>query len=261
MTPVQEFHVAYSASGFGVGFLVGLTGVGGGSLMTPLLILLFGIHPITAVGTDLLQASGTKSVGSLVHGANRTIDWPIVGRLASGSLPATVLTLVLLHHFGVTGAGVSHLISTMLGVALLLTAISLIFRPQILRWSRERFQPDPRRSATATIFLGALIGALVTVSSIGAGALGVTILLLLYPGLPMPRLVGSDIAHAVPLTLAAGIGHWMLGSVDWFLLSALLVGSVPGIVLGSVLASRLPDLVLRPLLASTLILVGTRLVH
>ena len=259
--PPAELHYAYSASGFGVGFLVGLTGVGGGSLMTPLLILLFGIHPITAVGTDLLQASITKSVGSVVHGASRSIDWPIVGRLAAGSLPATVLTLILLHRFGVTGTAASHLISTMLGVALLLTALSLIFRPRILRWSRHRFPPDAHRSAGATIMLGAVIGALVTLSSIGAGALGVTVLLLLYPDLPTPRLVGSDIAHAVPLTLAAGIGHWLLGSVDWFLLGALLIGSIPGIVLGSLLAARLPDLLLRPLLASTLILVGTRLVH
>ena len=263
MAFLSQLHGLYSASGFGVGLLVGLTGVGGGSLMTPLLILLFGIHPMTAVGTDLLQASVTKSVGSIVHGANRTIDWRIVARLASGSLPATAISLLLLHRFGAGSAASSHLISFMLGAALLLTAVSLIFRPQIVRWYQARFgRAAPRGSSAATVVIGAIIGVLVTLSSVGAGALGVTALLLVYPDLPTSRVVGSDVAHAVPLTLVAGLGHWMmLGSVDWILLCSLLAGSIPGIVIGSVLAARIPDLVLRPLLASALVLAGARLVH
>ena len=258
----SELHGLYSLSGFAVGILVGLTGVGGGSLMTPLLIVLFGIHPLTAVGTDLLQASITKGVGSIVHGANRTIDWSIVGRLASGSLPATAVTLLALRYLGTNGAVASHLISTALGAALLLTAVSIVFRPWIVRWYQDRFGiPAPHNSLVATVITGVVTGVLVTLSSVGAGALGVTVLLLLYPNLPTSRIVGSDIAHAVPLTLAAGLGHWLLGSVDWILLSALLLGSLPGVVIGSLLATRVPDIVLRPVLASTLILAGARLVH
>jgi uncharacterized protein len=257
-----DINSTYAASGFGVGLLVGLTGVGGGSLMTPLLILLFGIHPTTAVGTDLLQASITKSVGSLIHGANHTVDWRIVGRLVSGSLPATVCTLLLLYSLGIEGNAASHLVSFVLGVALLVTAVSLVFRPQILRFAERRFgTPDLRTSAVTTVVTGAVIGVIVSLSSIGAGALGVTVLLLLYPTLPTSRIVGSDIAHAVPLTLVAGLGHWLLGSVDWPLLGSLLTGSIPGIIIGSYMAARVPDLLLRPMLATTLVLVGARLVR
>jgi uncharacterized membrane protein YfcA len=170
----------YSVAGFLVGLLVGQTDMGGGALMTPVLILLFGVHPATAVGIDLHYASMTKTIGTLVHGLSRTVKWRVVGLLASGSVPA--------------------------------------------------------------------------------GAIGVTILLLLYPRLPMAIIVGSDIAHAVPLTLVAGVGHWFLGSVDWSLLTSLLTGSVPGVILGSYLAARVPDAVLRPILATTLVLVSGRLV-
>ena len=254
-------HPANALAGLLVGFLVGITGVGGGSLMTPILILLFGIHPVTAVGTDLLQASVTKAVGTLVHGAKKTVDWPIVLRLASGSVPATVLTLLLIGAIGGKGPVGGALISTVLGIAVLLTAVCVAFRPQILRLGARHLPvPTPRATAQATVIIGAVIGVLVSVSSIGAGAIGVTVLLLLYPRLPTRTVVGSDIAHAVPLTLVAGLGHWVLGTVDGALLLSLLIGSVPGIVLGSLVASRIPDLVLRPLLASVLALVGARLV-
>jgi uncharacterized protein len=250
----------YVASGFGVGLLVGMTGVGGGSLMTPLLILLFGIHPSTAVGTDLLYASATKVGGSVVHSWARSIHWPAVMRLAAGSLPASLVTMLVLWHLDLKGEAGRSLVNIVLCFALILTASSLIFRKTILdslRWRMERF--DDRAIARATVLVGALLGVLVSISSVGAGAVGVTALLLLYPQLPMARIVGSDIAHAVPLTLVAGIGHWALGAIDWHLMGVLLMGSLPGIVIGSYFATRVPETALRVLLAVTLIAVAGKL--
>jgi len=256
-----HINYLYSLSGLGVGFLVGMTGVGGGSLMTPLLVLLFGIHPATAVGTDLLYAALTKAGGTLVHGLRGSVDWRITGRLAAGSVPATGLTLLWLHHYGARGAAASGLIQLVLGVALLLTALALLFRPQIMAFAaRHALEPSERRAVYLTILTGAVLGVLVSLTSVGAGAIGVTVLLLLYPKLPTARIVGSDVAHAVPLTLIAGVGHWFLGSIDWSLLVSLLIGSLPGIALGSFLASHASDRVLRPMLAATLVLVGCRLV-
>jgi uncharacterized membrane protein YfcA len=251
----------YSLSGFAVGMLVGMTGVGGGSLMTPLLILLFGIHPATAVGSDLLYAAATKTAGTLAHGLNDTIEWRIVGRLAAGSVPMTALTLFVLSKLDLGGAAASGLITAVLSGALFVTAGALIFRRQILATYGERFRRlDPRRSAVLTVATGAVLGVLVSISSVGAGAIGVSALVLLYPRLPMARIVGSDIAHAVPLTLLAGVGHWIMGSVDWHLIGSLLAGSLPGIFLGSYMSSRVPDAVLRFTLATTLIVVGGKLV-
>jgi uncharacterized protein len=250
----------YVASGFGVGLLVGMTGVGGGSLMTPLLILLFGIHPATAVGTDLLYAAATKTVGSLAHSWAKSIHWPAVTRLASGSIPASILTLTILWQLDLNGESSRSVVNLVLCFALFLTAASLIFRKAIMErhpWRSE--QLDPATTARATVLVGAALGVLVSISSVGAGAVGVTALLLLYPQLPMPRIVASDIAHAVPLTLVAGIGHWVTGEIDWHLMGVLLVGSLPGIVLGSYLAHRVPEPALRVVLAVTLILVAGNL--
>ena len=257
---LHHINPLYSLSGLFVGALVGVTGVGGGSLMTPLLVLLFGIHPTTAVGTDLLYAGLTKIVGTAVHGRNKTVDWRITGRLACGSVPATILTFAVLAHLGRGSESTASLINVVLGVALMLTAVTLLFR----RWihgalARYTEALSPAQVTRLTIALGALLGVLVSISSVGAGAIGVTVLILLYPKLPVARLVGSDIAHAVPLTLIAGTGHWLIGSVDWQLLGSLLVGSIPGIIIGSQLASYVPDRVLRPILASTLAVVGARL--
>ncbi len=250
----------YSLSGFGVGLLVGMTGVGGGSLMTPLLILLFGIHPATAVGTDLLYAAATKTGGSLVHGLARSINWRIVGRLACGSIPASVLTLTTLWLLNLNNDVTRSLINIVLCFALILTVAALVFRRAILeRFGRRFDQQAPGRSALATILVGAGLGALVSLSSVGSGAVGVMALLLLYPGLPMATIVGSDIAHAVPLTLVGGAGHWMLGSVDWKLMGALLTGSLPGIFVGSYFAVRVPETALRVVLAATLLLVASKL--
>ncbi|MGC0320670.1 putative membrane protein YfcA [Bradyrhizobium sp. USDA 326] len=206
----------YVASGFAVGLLVGMTGVGGGSLMTPLLILLFGVHPSTAVGTDLLYAAATKTGGSVVHGWSRSVHWPAVLRLACGSIPASAVTLLVLWKLDLKTDAERSLVNLVLCFALLLTATSLIFRKSIMDRYRKRLQQvDARTTLIATVITGVVLGVLVSISSVGAGAVGVTVLLLLYPRLPMAAIVGSDIAHAVPLTLVAGIGHWALGDVDW----------------------------------------------
>jgi uncharacterized membrane protein YfcA len=256
------FNPALSLSSFVVGLLVGLTGVGGGSLMTPLLVLGFGIRPVTAVGTDLLYAAVTKSGGSWVHHRHGNIDWRITGLLAAGSVPAAALTLLLLANIGTDGHGASQLISAALGVALVLTAASLIFRQRLLAFAQTRASRTLPASRTAllTVVVGVVVGALVSISSVGAGALGVTALSFLYPNLATRRIVGSDIAHAVPLTLVAGLGHWWLGSVDVPLLLNLLLGSLPGIALGSHLATRVPERGLRSLLAAVLLLVGGKLI-
>ena len=240
--------------------LVGLTGVGGGSLMTPILVLLFNFHPATAVGTDLLYASITKTVGTAVHGKQGTVDWKIVRRLAFGSVPAAIVTLLVMSRAGTLGNHASGVLSLLLGVALLLTGISVFFRPWILDWAGHHIHAmSDRKLAQRTILLGATLGVLVSVTSVGAGALGTTALLILYPRLPVARIAASDIAHAVPLTLIAGIGHWLIGSVDFSLMFALLAGSIPGIVVGSLLAGRASDAILRPVLAVTLLIVAFRL--
>jgi len=250
-------------SGFAVGAIVGITGVGGGSLMTPLLVLLFGIAPGTAVGTDLLYAAITKCGGTFVHARRGNVDWRIVGLLASGSLPAAALTLFLVSHFAPGGlGGAAKIITFALGIALLLTAGALVFRRRLHAWAQS-LDVDAlpsRRRARLTVLTGVTLGTLVSLSSVGAGALGVTALFFLYPRLAAIRIVGSDLAHAVPLTLVAGLGHWWLGSVDWTLLGTLLIGSLPGIFVGSHLAHRIPERVLRASLAGMLLLVGARLI-
>jgi uncharacterized membrane protein YfcA len=261
MHPLDWVNPLYSLSGFVVGLLVGQTGMGGGALMTPLLILLFGVHPAAAVGTDLLYASVTKTFGTAVHGSHGTVNWRIVARLAAGSVPATALALLSIARFHLTSPAASQVIASALGFMLLLTALCLLFRRRFLAAFGDRMQRLPERQVAAfTVAVGCVLGVLVTISSVGAGAVGVTALLLLYPRLPMATIVGSDIAHAVPLTLLGGVGHWWLGSVDTQLLVSLLVGSIPGIVLGSWLAVRVPDIVLRPIMAGTLVLIGMRLV-
>jgi hypothetical protein len=252
----------YSLSGFVVGMLVGMTGVGGGSLMTPLLILLFGVHPATAVGTDLLYAAATKTGGSLVHGFARSIDWRVVRRLAAGSLPATVATLAALSYLNLNGEAARGLITLVLSIALFLTALVLVFGQTLVAAYRARVaEVPPERTALITTLVGAALGVLVSISSVGAGAIGVVALVLLYPQLPMARIVGSDIAHAVPLTLVAGLGHWMMGSVDWAIIVSLLAGSLPGIFAGSYFALRIPERALRLVLACTLFVVATRIAY
>lgn len=237
-----------------------MTGVGGGSLMTPLLVVLFGIHPATAVGTDLLYAAATKSAGTAFHGRhNKSVDWQIVRHLAYGSVPATLATFAAMQAFGLQSSK-GGVLAVLLGGVLLLTSATLVLRTQIVDFVTRRLSPGRSGWITPwTVTTGAVLGVLVTTTSVGAGAIGVTLLLILYPRLPTLRIVGSDIAHAVPLTLLSGLGHWYLGSVDWALLGSLLVGSVPGILLGSLLASKVPERALRLLLALVLGLVSVKL--
>jgi uncharacterized membrane protein YfcA len=262
MDLIAAVHPAYVVSGLAVGILVGMTGVGGGSLMTPLLVLAFGFKVTTAVGTDLLFAAITKSVGVAVHGRGGTVDWRVTRRLAMGSLPAAALTIAMLALTRLSGHAASPLLRPVLGAALLVTAVCLFARHWLGRFvGASSAPPSPRRQAAATVAVGALLGVLVTCSSVGAGAIGMTALVLLYPRAPLPRLVGSDIAHAVPLTLLAGAGYWLLGAVDWPLLGSLLLGSIPGIVIGSRLALRVPDLVLRPVMAAVLAVAGIQTIR
>ncbi len=250
----------YTLSGFAVGAIVGLTGVGGGSLMTPLLVLVFGVAPVTAVGTDLLFAALTKTGGAWAHARRGNVDWKIVGRLAAGSVPASAVTL-LLHLFVPDHGKLSAIVSVALGVALILTAGALLFREKLHARAARRAIAQAEEASTArrTMIVGAILGVLVTASSVGAGALGVTALFFLYPGLAAARIVGADIAHAVPLTLVAGLGHAAAGAVDWQLLVALLIGSLPGIWLGSALSQKIPERLLRTALAGMLILIGGKL--
>jgi uncharacterized membrane protein YfcA len=252
----------YTLSGFAVGAIVGLTGVGGGSLMTPLLVLLFGVHPATAVGTDLLYAALTKAGGTVAHGRKGHIDWRITGRLAAGSIPAAALTILVLSWLPDGRESIGAVVAHGLGFALLLTAVAILFGRQLREYANRREDSPLRQCCIApiTVAVGALLGVLVTISSVGAGALGVAVLFFLYPKLPSVRIVGSDVAHAVPLTLVAGIGHWWLGSVDWALLGSLLLGSLPGIWLGTQLSARMPEHILRRLLAAMLLLIGSKLV-
>jgi uncharacterized protein len=260
MGAIHSIQLLYTVSGFAVGFLVGMTGVGGGSLMTPLLILLFGVHPATAVGTDLLYAAATKSVGSAVHGFNRTVDWRVVRRLATGSVPMTIITLAGLSFLDVNGPTTRQLIGAVLAFSLFLTAATLIFRNALIgRYAANIGALPSSRIAMLTVITGGILGVLVSISSVGAGAIGVTALILLYPKLPTARIVGSDIAHAVPLTLVAGIGHWFLGSIDWPIFTALILGSIPGILIGSYAAVRIPEMALRVVLAVTLLVVASKL--
>ena len=250
-------------AGFLVGMLVGFTGVGGGALMTPLLVLMFGVAPQTAVGTDLLFASLTKSVGGWVYGRRGSIDWLVLRRLASGSLPAAALTVALLH-YSPEQAGLRAAILPALGAALVLTCLAIIFQSRLHSLGQRLRSTDPGRfkllQAPLTVVAGALLGFLVTLTSVGAGALGVVMLVYLYPYRLTPaKLVGTDIAHAIPLTLIAGLGHMSLGNVDFRLLGALLVGSIPGIIIGSRLTLRVDQRYVRIAIAVVLAIVGGRL--
>lgn len=258
-----EIEWGYTVAGLVVGFIVGLTGVGGGSLMTPLLIFLFHVKPAIAVGTDLLFAAITKSGGILVHHRHRTIEWKIVGLLSLGSFPMALLSVAMLDRLKAGTADISHLITFTLGIALLLTAAVLLLRSRLHRLGAklgERFPDLARIRNYATVAAGALLGILVPLTSVGAGALGAAMLTLLYPWLPTKRIVGVDLAHAVPLTLIAGLGHLHLGTVDSTLLVSLLIGSLPGIYLGSHTSAKVPDKVLRPALAGMLILIGMKFI-
>ena len=257
---------AFVLAGFFVGIVVGLTGVGGGSLMTPLLIFGFGIKPHLAIGTDLLFAAFTKMGGTVSLARSRLVDWRIVGQVATGSIPASLVTLYVLEHVGPANSALQSVMTTTLGVALLLTAIATLYKALRGKAAPVHISAEHLTQATTArhwslpVLFGAIIGTLVTLTSVGAGAIGVTVLMLLYPALPLPRIVAADIAHAVPLTLVAGLGHASIGSVDWPLLVKLLAGSLPGIWLGTYLMHKTPDRVIRSLLSVLLAYAGVKLI-
>ena len=264
------FDSAQIVSGLLVGFLVGLTGVGGGSLMTPILVFIFGFAPKAAVGTDLLFAAITKSGGVLVHhGKHRSVDWKIVFLLGLGSIPAALFIIYLLEFVLTKDDSVTKIITTTLGVALIGTAIALFVRSHLAKrqpldeTAIKRLTHTERFGAwqpLITITIGVILGVLVTLSSVGAGALGTVALLFLYPRLSTVRIVGTDLAHAIPLTAVAGLGHLHMGNVDLHLLVSLLIGSLPGIYFGSLLSAKIPEKVLRPILATLLLVIGIKFV-
>lgn len=258
----MDFDWIYVVCGLLVGFIVGMTGVGGGSLMTPIL-LHFGIPPSAAVGTDLLYAAITKAGGVVVHNKHNNINWRITGWLALGSLPASALTLLAMQHIGFTSSSMDAFIKTMLGFALIFTALAIVFKKALLNYSHRNdvwvTRMNQKQQDVLTVAIGMLLGAIVTITSIGAGAVGTVALFLLYPLLPTNKLVGTEIAHAVPLTLLAGLGHASLGNLNLPLLGNLLLGSLPGIYLGSHLTSRVADHYLRPALAAILLFTGAKL--
>lgn len=262
--------LAFVFAGFAVGLIVGLTGVGGGSLMTPVLIFFFGVKPHLAIGTDLLFAAFTKMGGTVSMARRRLVPWRVVGQLCAGSIPAAILALWALKELGPASAQAQRIMTTTLGFALLLTAAATLYK--VVAFSRQRQAADQAlrvakaeqatrpRHWSLPMLLGAVIGTLVTFTSVGAGAIGVTVLLLVYPLLPLPRIIGADIAYAVPLTLVAGLGHASLGSVDWSLLAQLLAGSLPGIWLGSRLVTRTPERLIRSALSVLLAWAGAKLI-
>jgi len=249
------------AGGFAIGAIVGLTGVGGGSLLTPLLMGVFNLAAPVAIGTDLWFAAITKTNGTLAHHRQNQVDYGIVAWMLMGSVPATVATIMLMHYTGMT-KGLSHVMMQVLGAALLMTAAAVVCRPfcHTVGLKLDALLTTSRKRAL-TMVAGLLLGVLVSLSSIGAGAIGATLTLVLYPRLPVQRLVGTDIAHAAVLTLVAGVGHAALGNVNWTLLASLLIGSLPGIWLGARMISSLPENLIRGLLCASLLTAGFRVIH
>ncbi|HQN65220.1 MAG TPA: sulfite exporter TauE/SafE family protein [Methylophilus sp.] len=260
--------LGYIISGFAVGLLVGITGVGGGSLMTPLLVFLFGFKPAVAVGTDLLYAAITKSGGVLVHhNTHKSVDWRVVKWLSIGSLPASIATIYLIKHLISIEKDITGIITFTLGIALILTAIAVLIRCYVTRKQIREIEDSLISSGRfrqmqipATVLVGVTLGVLVTISSVGAGALGTVAILFLYPKMSTLKVVGTDLAHAIPLTAVAGFGHWTLGHVDFMLLGTLLIGSLPGIWIGSHVSAKIPEKTLRPLLATLLLIIGLKFV-
>ena len=247
-------------SGFAVGAIVGMTGVSGGSLMTPLLLSVSKLNPTVAIGSDLWCAAITKSAGSVSHHQPGHVNWKITGLLLAGSIPAALATIGPMHFTGITNGWAAALTYT-LGIALLLTAVTVAYK-QVRQRSGlllERWIPEHRKPWVA-VGCGMVLGVLASPSAIGAGAIGATMILLLYPRLKSHEIVGIDIAHAVPLTLVAGIGYATLGHVDWSLLGALLIGSIPGIWIGTQLTRKMPEKLARTLLCGLPVSAGLKVI-
>jgi len=255
----------YIATGALVGLIIGLTGVGGGSLMTPILVLGFGISPAIAVGTDLLYAALTKCSGVFFHHKNGTVDWKIVSLLGTGSVPSSIITIFVLEHLKTSGFNYDGVIMLTLASMLILTSAIILIKSRLLSFLHAHHGENSmvhlvvQYRPQITILSGCLLGVVVTLSSVGAGAIGSALLFILYPYKRSVAIVGTDIAHAVPLTAIAGLGHLHFGSVDFGLLIGLLVGGIPAIYLGSLIGKKLPDHILRPLIAFLLLTMGVKL--
>lgn len=262
--------IEFILAGVLVGFCVGVTGVGGGSLMTPILISLFRIEPHIAIGTDLLYAAISKFCGSFVHAKKMNIVWPIVIWLAVGSIPASFATHWALENYLSQSTHYKAVLTMVLGFMLTITGLSILFRTQIenlFNKYRKQELPDmtqdldkvklqAKDKRVAIIIMGIILGIFVTLSSVGAGAFGIMALVVMFPNLPMIRIIGSDVVHAVLLTLVAGLGHMSSGNVDFMLLMWLLVGSIPAIIVGTLLSSRMPEKLIRKILGITLFALG-----
>jgi uncharacterized protein len=257
-------YILYMLAGGSVGFVVGMTGVGGGSFMTPILMA-FGFPPAIAIGTDLLYASITKSGGVLTHARQRTIEWRVVSLLCAGSIPASLATTLVLRHLQKTGFDYSAILTQTLGIMLVITSLVLFFRTFLIRERHHladshsgigRF--ERRYAGQLTFIVGIILGVMVTLSSVGAGAFGATALMLLYPRMPMIRVIGTDLAYAVPLTAVAGLGHMQLGHIDYWLLLSLIAGSLPCIWLGTRVASLVPEKIMQRGMATILLILGLR---
>jgi uncharacterized membrane protein YfcA len=260
---LMDLNWINSSAGFGVGLAVGMTGVGGGSLMTPLLVLAFGFAPITAVGTDLWFAAVTKIVGGTLHNHKGTVDWQVLRRMYIGSIPATILTL--------TWMGLTRTVQTnhgtimhALGAVLLVTAIAMLSRKKIQSLGAHLRTTTAANFLAAqpwlTVLAGVILGVVVPLTSVGAGAFGTVMLLYIYPlRMHGSRLAGTDIVHAIPIVVISGIGHLLMGNVDFKLLISLLAGSIPGILVGTLIATRSPEIVLRGAIALVLGCVSVKL--
>jgi uncharacterized protein len=259
--------MSLGAAGIGmlVGFLIGLTGMGGGAMMTPLLLWTGWAAPTVAVGTDLVWNALTKTVGAAVHYRHKNVNLTLVWKLAMGSVPGALLGLYLLSLLK-KSAGVEyvdHLIVRLLGGTLILVAIGIIFKGYIRKWmpaAASRSATDENLAGWQVPLLGFVVGVLVSFTSVGSGSLIVTTLLLLFPGERLNRLVGSDVFHGVLIVGVAALGHWHLGDVNVPLVLGLLLGSIPGVWLGSFIASRIPEGTLRPAVATLLFVTGLKLV-
>ena len=258
--------VEFILAGVLVGFCVGITGVGGGSLMTPILISLFRIEPHIAIGTDLLYAAISKFCGSMVHAKKLNIVWPIVLWLALGSVPASFITHWVLDNYLSSSTHYKAILTMVLGFMLTITGLSIVFRSRIEKFfanfraenqdfhEANNFNIEGKR--TYVVIMGIVLGVFVTLSSVGAGAFGIMALILMFPNLPMIRIIGSDVVHAVLLTSVAGFAHMTSGNVDFHLLGWLLVGSIPAIVVGTLISSKMPEKMIRKVLGITLFALG-----
>ncbi len=257
---MEHSGLVLGLAGLAVGLLVGLSGVGGGTLMTPLLLSL-GFPPVDAVGTDLVYAAITKASGAYLHSRRHNVAWPLVGWLLLGSLPASILTLVVWQRLGVPHAVQATTVKVLLGLVLIGTGALVLLRlslhKPVIDSPSEPTQP-PRK--VLTILLGAFLGVLVTLTSAGAGAVGAAALSLLFPRLSASKIIGSDLAHAFPLTLTAGLAQLATGHVDLWAVLWLSLGSIPALAVGSWLAPKVPDQILKPVMGTGLALLGLTLV-